>query len=92
MFVTLIVEVEVKMKKQNGQPEDFSVSAAKAARRVGVTTRTIINKAIEGRLPYVRKGASTMPRYFFRRSDIEEMRRTYQDGRTITRKASASAP
>lgn len=80
------------MSKKTDNAEAYSVSAAKAARRVGVTTRTIINKAIEGRLPFVRKGASTMPRYFFRRSDIEEMRRTYQDGRTISRKASASVP
>ena len=63
------------MSKGNG--DDFTISAAKAARRVGVTPRTIINKANEGRLPFRKKGRSSLPRYFFRWKDVESLRRDY---------------
>lgn len=64
---------------------DYILTAVQAARIVGVSSATIRRKAKEGLLPYRVKGRTAVRRrWYFRRADIERLRREYSAGFVVT--------
>lgn len=59
----------------------YKLTCEQAAKIVGVTAQTIRRKAIDGLLPYRIKGRTAVrKRLYFRRQDIDLLRREYRDG------------